>query len=214
MNEFASAAPRQTGNTHKVPRGTGELGMWIFLASLAMLFAGGAVGYVVIRLQLNANRAEAIPPLPPLPSVDLPPLLWISTAAILLSSITLHLALGAIRAKKMGAFSRHLRFSTIFALAFLVTQAPCLMVMLSDHWEGIAETGPLGGEHNGLVFSLVLIHALHLVGGLWPLWKVIVGARKDRYTPQEHDGVRFLAMYWHFLDVVWIILFATLLLTP
>ena len=59
-------------------------------------------------------------------------------------------------------------------------------------------------------YVLTGIHAAHIVGGLIPLIIVATRATTGRYTPAYYPGVRYTAMYWHFLDVVWLTLFVTL----
>ena len=65
----------------------------------------------------------------------------------------------------------------------------------------------------GLIFVLILVHALHVVGGLVGLGITTANALRGRYDHENYTGVRSAAMYWHFLDVVWIIMFLGILLT-
>lgn len=65
----------------------------------------------------------------------------------------------------------------------------------------------------GLLFVLVLLHILHFVAGMIGLSIVTVRGLKGRYDHEYHSGVRLCAVYWRFLDVVWVILFAAFLLT-
>lgn len=186
--------------------------MWVFLASLAMLFLGGAVAYVVVRWRLNTIRAERFEP--PLPAVELPPALWISTVAILASSVFLHRALGLVKRDQAKDSRAMLVLAGIAATVFLIAQTPCLISLFTEHFAQLSNAGPTGGAMHGMVATLITIHALHLLGGLWPFVRVLRRAARGGYGAADYGPVHYLTMYWHFLDGVWITLFATLLLTP
>jgi cytochrome c oxidase subunit 3 len=69
---------------------------------------------------------------------------------------------------------------------------------------------PLEGAYLGMFYVLTGLHAAHVVGGLIPLGIVIYRAGRGRYSRNFHPGVRYVTAYWHFLDVVWCVLFATI----
>ncbi|HEY1923474.1 MAG TPA: cytochrome c oxidase subunit 3, partial [Tepidisphaeraceae bacterium] len=62
-----------------------------------------------------------------------------------------------------------------------------------------------------LVFFLIMVHALHVLGGIVALVIVTLNARRQKYDHENYMGVRFAARYWHFLDVVWIGMFTMFL---
>jgi heme/copper-type cytochrome/quinol oxidase subunit 3 len=64
----------------------------------------------------------------------------------------------------------------------------------------------------GLAFCLILLHAAHVIGGVVALWVVTVKAMKDRYDHENYQGVRHAAVYWHFLDIVWVAMLAVFLI--
>jgi heme/copper-type cytochrome/quinol oxidase subunit 3 len=175
--------------------------MILLLASLGMLFAASVVGYLAIRL-FSKNA-------PPPGQLELSPLLWISSAIILLSSVSIALALKSIRRNQQDRFRLFLILTAGLSLLFVAVQAPALLGLLDQH----AALRHQGVHLYGLVFFLILIHALHVVGGLVALGRVVFKALGGRYDIEHHADVRFVAMYWHFLDVVWMVLFAAMLLT-
>jgi heme/copper-type cytochrome/quinol oxidase subunit 3 len=61
------------------------------------------------------------------------------------------------------------------------------------------------------VFFLILVHALHVIGGIITLIRVAYRARKDVFDHENYQPVRHTAMYWHFLDAVWMVMFVTFL---
>ncbi|QDU72680.1 cytochrome c oxidase subunit 3 [Mucisphaera calidilacus] len=218
-------------STPHVPKKAGDFGMWLFLISLGMLFAASMLAYTIIRVngmleKTNYITGEPIPPAgPPWGSMTIPVGLWVSTAVILLSSFTIHRALTHIRLERQEAFCRAMWATLGLAVVFLLVQTPSLLALLGDHWDAIAQrqavangqmaaadttsTNPLYGA----VFVLILIHALHVIGGVVPLAIVTRDAHKRKYDHEHHAPVKHLAMYWHFLDAVWISMFAVLLVT-
>jgi cytochrome c oxidase subunit 3 len=60
-------------------------------------------------------------------------------------------------------------------------------------------------------FVLTLLHALHIVGGIGPMVALTMAAFRGTYTSASHNGLRMLGLYWHFLDVVWLVLLGLLL---
>jgi len=199
---------------HRVSPKAGVFGMVLFLAALGMLFAASMLGYVLIRVQqarelINPVTKDIIPAsAPPLGTLHLPGGLWFSTVVILASSFTMHLALQNVRRERQARFRNWLIATLVLAGVFLLVQTPSLGSLLIGHNQ--ADTG-----HTllGFIFFLVIIHALHLVGGVIPLAVVTRNAHLGAYDHEAHGPVRYVTMYWHFLDVVWIAMFAVLLLT-
>ncbi len=179
-------------------RNTGTMGMWMFLASLAVLFAASLAGYLVVRA-----RADVWPP-PDMP--NLPRGLWLSTGLILLSSVTIQWALASIRRNRYGALIGLLLITVLLALVFLVSQAANWAWLISLH--ATAQTG----LYMFTFYLLTGLHALHVVGGMVLLFTITARAFAGRYNANFHPGVKYAAMYWHFLDVVWLVMFALMFL--
>ena len=164
--------------------------MWLLLASLGMLFGASLVGFLVLRL-----RAEQWPPpgTPPLPGG-----LLVSTGLLIVLSLALTMAVRAARAGRMSALNRMLGVSVLLAVAFLVAQI--------SNWMRMAAHSVLP-DQSLLVwffFLLTILHAAHVFVGLIPLFVVAVRARAGRYTPEDHETIHLVGMYWHFLLVTWI----------
>jgi len=197
---FASWTGRLTDRRrHYVPPGTGTLGMWLFLAALAMLFGATLVGYLTLRIQGMG---------PAIGTMNLPWSLWGSTAVILLSSFTMHRALQNVRAERQVRFQNSLLLTLFLAIGFLLVQAPALVELLSVHGGDPDQIAAL----YAFVFFLIAIHALHVLGGLIPLFVVTIRAQLGRYDHEFHAPIKYMAMYWHFLDGVWVVLFFVLLI--
>jgi len=178
------------------PLGTGKLGMKILVAALSMLFAASVVAYMLIRL-----RAPAWPP-PGTP--HLPGTLWVSTVIIAVSSLTMHVAVRAAREDRRRALHAGMILTTLLGVLFLVSQ--------TLNWFSLVAAS-LTAKTNlyGFTFYLLTgLHAAHVVGGVIPLAVVSSRALAGRYSAAYHPGVEYVAIYWHFLAVVWVVLFTLL----
>lgn len=206
--DFPTPPPRTLFSSDKgevhIP-GAGTLGMYLLLASLSILFASSIIGYLYVRF---VNPQFAGRPWPPPEFPPLPRTLWISTLAILLSSVTIQYALISIRRDRQAALLRGLVATLSLGLLFLILQG-------LNWWEIYAALPPnLPPERPYLMLFYVLtgLHAAHVIGGLIPLIVVTVLAARRRYVANYHPGVRYNALYWHFLDIIWVLLFSLLYL--
>lgn len=196
------AAPRggdpRAGREGPLPAGAGLLGMWVFLAALAMFFAAAIVGYLAVRL-----RAESWPP-PGMPR--LPAGLWVATALVLAASFTAEAAVRRIRAGLSSAMKRNLAATLTLLGAFLAVQI--------WNWCSFVRAR-FAAQPNLYAFTFFLLtglHAAHVVGGIAALGAVTAKALRGRYGSGFHPGVRHGALYVHFLGAVWVVLFAILYL--
>jgi len=182
-----------------VPSGTYTLGMWLFLIALFMLFAAVMVGYLVIRL----GSAQS----PPLHTLELPKLLWLSTALVIAVSFALSRALHYVRHERQGLFRGWLMISFLLAVGFIAVQIPAMIKLLAEH----RRFQPTGTALYGLVFFLILVHAAHVVGGIVTMLRLMYVSPRGVFDHEHYQPVRFTMMYWHFLDLVWIVMFLTFL---
>jgi cytochrome c oxidase subunit III len=111
--------------------------------------------------------------------------------------------LHAVRRERQFALRRYLLLTSMLAAAFVVVQAPSLWRLLEQH----QHLRQQGVAVYGLIFFLILVHALHVVGGIIALAVVTINALRGRYDHESHNAVKHAAMYWHFLDAVWLIMF-------
>jgi heme/copper-type cytochrome/quinol oxidase subunit 3 len=183
--------------------------MWLFLAALFMLFAAGLLGYVIIRLQAARQKSY------PLGVVRLPPLLWLSTAAVVGVSVALARARSAFRRARQLAYRNALTASLALAVGFITLQTPALANLLSKNAATLraatqSTTQPTGTALYALLFFLVLVHALHVVGGILWLSRLALHAHRGTYDPRDPTPLHVTTLYWHFLDAVWIVMFLTI----
>lgn len=174
----------------------GLFGMRLFLASLAALFAPLLIYCLILRSQSTTWPPPGVPPLPAG--------FWLSTAILLALSVALSRGLSAIRHGGSVGLQRYFLIALLLAIFFLVVQSACwaqyLSVTVSEqNWRFAA-----------FLYFFMLIHALHVVGGVAPLVVVLLNNQRGRYSSHHSAGVRDCAMYWHFLDGVWLVMFAAM----
>jgi len=174
----------------------GLFGMWLFLIVLAVLFVSMILGYLVVRIDNGDAFVPAGAPKPPA-------MLLFSTVALLVSSVTMQRALGAAR-RGDPAQGGMMLATLALALVFLVVQALAWREMYAQN---LAISDNLYGW---TFYVLTGLHAAHVVGGLPPMAITAARAARGAYTPENHRGIAYCAMYWHFLDAVWLVLYATL----
>jgi cytochrome c oxidase subunit 3 len=176
------------------PEDASTLGVKLFLISLGMLFAASMVGYVVTRVK-STQAWEGY---------ETPGLrigLVASTLLLVGCSVALHSGIKAARRGDSGHLHRMLMLTWVFALAFLGNQS-VNWVQLFAHQKGM----PKGDLSVFLFFLLTALHAAHVLGGFVPLAFCTVQSARRAYGPSRLRGLGNCALYWHFLDAVWVVI--------
>ena len=174
----------------------GLFGMWLFLATLAVLFVSAILGYVVVRVDNGDGFIPANAPAPP-------SILLASTVLLVVSSATMQRAANAGR-RGDPAQGGMMLVTIALALGFLAIQAVA--------WRQWVTQGVLVADnlYAWTFYVLTGMHAAHVLGGLPAMAITAVKAARAAYTPDNHRGIVYCAMYWPFLDGAWIVLYATL----
>jgi len=180
-----------------LPSGALTFGLLLFLAALTMFFLAGIVSFVVIRVSGQNS--------PPMGDLKMPIGLWVSTALLMASGVTFHMALLDVRCERQTEFRRYIVLTGLLTVAFLIVQAFSLSELLAAHEANRVR----GFALYSLIMSLVIVHAVHVIGGLVPLGVVTRKAFQGRYDHEAYSGVQHCAMYWHFLDAVWLAMIVT-----
>ncbi len=187
------------------------LGMLLFITSEVMFFAGLFAAYFSVR----AN-AEVWPPINP-ESTAIPqeafhlailPLVGPATVMLILSSFTCQFAVWAIRRGDRTAFLRNIGFTFTIGVAFLIMQAIDYVILAE---EGITLSA---GTFGTTYFTLTGFHGAHVLAGVIMLGVVLYRGMAGQFSARHHDAVEATSLYWHFVDVVWILLFSLLYLLP
>ena len=173
-----------------------KFAMWLFLASEIMFFGVLIAGFIFARL---AHPDEH--------SVLNIPITSLNTFLLLMSSFTVVRALAAIENNDRLKFLRSLALTGLLGTLFLAIQ---MFEYTNLGHEGLTLSGTTGDPRSifGMAFfTLTGFHGLHvLIGVLW-LGRVFWNAFNGKYTKEDHFDVEFFGLYWHFVDVVWILIF-------
>lgn len=199
------------------------LGMWIFLASELLFFGGLFTAYTVFRWAYPDAYAYGSSHL----------VLWLgtlNTAVLLMSSLTMALAVRAAQTGQQPALRRHLALTILLGLVFLGIKGVEYYI---DYRENLVpgrgfslaghEIPQIWREDVGLFsrhvqlyfwlyFTMTSVHALHMIIGIGVLAVLWVLAGQGRYTTGYYAPVDIAGLYWHFVDIVWIFLFPLLYL--
>ena len=189
----AGAANRHQGRAFALPRAT--LGLRVFLVVISVLFSLLIVGY--------ADRM-AFPDWRPLPE---PWLLWLNTAIMALSSVGLHWACVGARVGRIDSLKTGLLAGGLLALAFLAGQ------LLA--WRQLVDLGYYASSNpaNAFFYLITALHGLHLLGGLVILGRTSAKVWRGADLDRVRSSVELCAVYWHFLLVVWLVMFGLMLFT-
>jgi cytochrome c oxidase subunit 3 len=176
---------------------TSYVGMIIFLGGWAMMFAALFFAYAIVRykqVEWPPAGENALPLVVPA----------INTALLVASSAALMLALRAVRGARPAGLKLWLCVSFVLACGFLASQ---IVV-----WRGLWLDGlkPSSGIYGSVFYGLTWFHALHVIVGLVGLLTLLPRAFAGRFSVGNHTAVRIWSMYWHFVDVVWVLMFMTI----
>lgn len=169
-----------------------KLLLWFAMVSMVMVFAGLTSAYVVSK-----SRADW-------KTFDLPNAFYISTAVILISSLTFHLAKNAVKKNNRSAATGYLCATLALGILFVGLQFEGFKDLVSL---GLYPTGPTATVTTSFLYVVVFVHLLHLAGGLIALLVVIYNHFKQKYNSGQTIGIELGAMFWHFLDFLWLYLF-------
>ena len=190
-----------------------KLGMWVFLLSEVMFFTSLIGSYVILRYAHPEHWTD--------PGVILNVNLTAGNTFLLIcSSVTMVKAFAAIQQGDQKGLQRWLLFTILIGATFVGVQvyeyialsAEGFVPMLDSYHavgRGNPHEGPsLGGPLYGATFyAMTGFHGAHVSIGVLCLIFVYVRARRGAYTAEHLEGVEVIGLYWHFVDLVWILLF-------
>lgn len=169
--------------------------MYIGIISIVMLFAGLTSAYVLRMGQRGWD------------SVELPTAFIISTILIVLSSGTMYWAQLSVRQNKNRNVVLALLYTLVLGLGFAYSQ-------FDGYSQLVAEGHFLVGNNpaSSFLYFISGAHLAHMAGGIISLIVTAIRAGSGKYSAENHLGLKLTAMYWHFLDILWVYLFAFLYL--
>jgi cytochrome c oxidase subunit 3 len=172
------------------------LGMLLFIISEVMVFGAFFTAYFFIRV-VDANPWPAA-------GTELPKIIaGFNTAVLLSSSVTIHWALESV--KRGNRFGLKAGMLTTFFLG-----CTFLFVQINEYVHiGFA---PSNSAQASIFYGLTGLHGAHVFIGLCLLLMVTVRAFRGHFSPEQHRGVEVPGIYWHFVDVMWVIVYTTVYL--
>jgi cytochrome c oxidase subunit 3 len=166
--------------------------LWISMISMVMFFAGLTSAYVI-----SMNRDDWV-------AFDLPQSFYVSTILIVASSITLFLSQRFLKQNKRQLSLILLVVTLLLGIGFVWQQYVGFNQLKSI---GLFFTGPESTVSTSFIIGITFMHVLHLFAGLVVLLVVIYNHFKYKYKQDDMLGFELGAIFWHFVDLLWIYLF-------
>jgi heme/copper-type cytochrome/quinol oxidase subunit 3 len=197
-------AVRERTVAHGAPTSTGlsnvKLGMWAFLGSECLLFGALISTFILFR-----NRP--VTGLRPQDIYDIP-FTSVSSFVLLMSSLTMVLALAAIQRGDEAKLRVWLMATALLGMTFITGQVYEFTRFVQ---EGMTiRTNVLASSF----FTLTGFHGAHVTGGILMLLSLYGMSLDGRLPPSKAEAVEMVGLYWHFVDVVWIVIFTIVYLIP
>ncbi len=167
--------------------------LWVAMISMFMMFGGLTSAYIVSK-----SRPDW------LGDFELPFAFTLSTIVIILSTFTFHFAVSAIRKDDRAKTTMFLWITFVLGVIFVLLQFKGFGQVIDN---GFYFTGPESNVTTSFLYIVVIMHIAHLFAGLISLSIVIYNHYKQKYNSSQPLGIELSAMFWHFLDFLWLYLF-------
>lgn len=192
---IAQESPAEDAYAGVLAQPKAKTGLWVFLAVITSVFCLFISAYAM-RMKFGDWR--------PLPE---PNLLWLNTAVLVLGSVALQWARLAARQGRINSVRFGLHAAGILTLAFLAGQ------LLA--WHQLHELGYFMASNPAYAFFYLItgLHGLHLLGGMVALGRTTARVWRGSDATQVRLSVELCAIYWHFLLIVWLVVFGLMLST-
>ncbi|MEM8885161.1 MAG: cytochrome c oxidase subunit 3 [Planctomycetota bacterium] len=193
---------------------SGKFAMWLFLASDAMGFMGLIGAYMVLRISSDNWMDNALDPAFGIP------LTAFMTFLLIVSSVTMVKALSAIQRGNQKGLLFWLGLTILGGAAFLGMQVYEWQLFINGMIDLREKAGLTGVANQGMTgyqqtfFTLTGFHGLHVLSGVIYLCCIWIRAKQGAYSAENHSPVELVGLFWHFVDLVWIVLFTILYLFP
>lgn len=174
-----------------------RIGVWVAIAGMVMLFTALTSAYIVRSGSSNDWQPIAMPKV-----------LWLSTAVLLISSVTMEISRRSLQRRSDAGYGRWLMITVVLGLGFVVSQLIA--------WRQLARQGVYlaSNPHSSFFYLFTAAHGVHVLGGILALTYLLLRTRKKRDSVEGElrrvgtaDGA---TIYWHFMDGLWICLFLLL----
>jgi cytochrome c oxidase subunit III len=163
--------------------------LWVGLGSIIMMFAAFTSAYIVKRQQ------------PGWTTFEIPRTFWYSTAVILISSVTMQLAVKSFKEREMMRYRQFITLTAFLGVVFIALQ----FISFDQIWKtGITFSGAGAGQ---FLYIIAGLHAVHVLGGVIALLILFFQAFNKKIRSYNSVPIEVASTYWHFVDALWIYLF-------
>lgn len=175
-----------------------RIGVWVAIGSILMLFVALTSAYIV--------RSGAAPDWHP---VAMPRILWLSTALLIVSSVTIEFARRSLKQQRDSQYTRWLLNTVVLGAGFVASQLFA--------WRQLVKQGVYlaSNPYSSFFYLFTAAHGVHLLGGLLALAFLTIRTRRKRATIEGElkrvGAADAVSIYWHFMDVLWVALFLLLM---
>ena len=194
---------------------TGKLGMWLFLVMDALTFGGILLGGIYLRIQSNVW--------PEAGSVLNIPLTSFNTFLLICSSFTMVMALNSIQEGDQDGLRMFLGTTIAGGIIFLSIQIyeySHFIIGYPELTNGLYSAGFKDatsflwstGTYGAIFYATTTFHGLHVLSGVIYLSVILYHANQGRYSPDRYDHVEIAGLFWHFVDLIWILVFTIIYL--
>jgi len=163
------------------------------MVSMIMMFAGLTSAFVVSKSRTDWLK-----------DFQLPTAFFYSTAVIIACSLTFHLAKKSIQKDNRSATTSYLLATLALGIVFVIFQFMGFGEIVAS---GYYFTGSESSITTTFLYVITMVHLAHLAGGIISLLIIIYNHFKQKYNSTQTLGIELGAMYWHFLDLLWVYLF-------
>ncbi len=172
---------------------TKKLLLYFSMVSMVMMFAGITSAVVV-----SSSRKDW------LADFQFPASFWVSTLVILISSVTFQAAWHLVKKNKQSLATGQLFLTFLLAIAFFLLQLYGFQEIVNS---GFYFTGSFSNVTTTFIYVVVILHLVHLLAGFIALTVIIINQLRKKYTPVQHIGIELGVIFWHFLGLLWLLLF-------
>lgn len=166
--------------------------LWVAMGSIIMMFAGLTSAYIVKK-----NQSSWL-------EFDLPVVFMYSTMVIIASSVTIHLATKAFKAREMARYRTLITATALLGVLFMALQVLGFMDLEARN---IALTGAKSNSAASFLLVITGLHMLHVLGGVIALLVMFIKAYVSSVKNYSSLSIELVGTYWHFVDILWIYLF-------
>ncbi len=184
MSAIVNEAPKRI-HPHKFT-------LWVAMGSIIMMFAGLTSAYIVKK-----NQSSWL-------EFDLPVVFMYSTLVIIASSLTVHLAAKAFKAREMARYRTLITVTALLGVLFMGLQ---ILGFIDLEARNIALTGAKSNSAASFLLVITGLHMLHVLGGVIALLVMFIRAYVSRVKNYSSLSIELVGTYWHFVDILWIYLF-------